>query len=63
MTHRPLGNLTDYTQENSSKVVFPGGMVVRDNLIHVAWGKNDKQIFITTFDRDKLLSSMEPCSE
>ena len=63
MTPRPLGDLTDYIQDNSSKVVFPGGMVVQDNFIHVAWGKADKQIFITTFDRDKLLASMEPCSE
>jgi predicted GH43/DUF377 family glycosyl hydrolase len=63
MIPRPLGDLTDYTQDNSSKVVFPGGMVVQDNFIHVAWGKADKQIFITTFDREKLLASMEPCSE
>lgn len=63
MTPRPLGNLTDYTQGNSLKVVFPGGMVVQDHLIHVAWGKSDKQIFITTFDRDKLLASMESYSE
>ena len=60
VTSRPLGDLTDYTQENPLKVVFPGGMVVQEPLIHVAWGKADKQIFITTFDREKLLGSMEP---
>ncbi len=60
MTPWPLGDLTDYTEENSPKVVFPGGMVVHDDVIHVAWGKADKQIFITTFDRKKLLESMEP---
>lgn len=60
ITPLPLGNLTDYTQDNALKVIFPGGMVVQDNFIHVAWGKSDKQIFITTFDREKLLSSMEP---
>ncbi len=63
MTCLPLGDLTDYTEENSSKVVFPGGMVIQDNFIHVAWGKSDKHVFITTFDKDRLLSSMEPCSE
>lgn len=63
MTPRPLGDLADYAQDNASKVVFPGGMVVQDRLIHVAWGKADKQMFITTFDRDKLLASMELCSE
>lgn len=63
MTPQPLGDLTDYTHENSSKVVFPGGMVVQDNLVHVAWGKADKRILITTFDKEKLLASMEPCLE
>ncbi|HSX11597.1 MAG TPA: hypothetical protein VLF94_07785 [Chlamydiales bacterium] len=63
LTPRPLGDLADYTQDNASKVVFPGGLVVQDRWIHVAWGKADKQIFITTFDREKLLASMEPCSE
>ena len=59
VTPRPLGDLTDYTQDNSPKVVFPGGMVVQDDLIHVAWGKGDKQIWITTFDRERLLALME----
>ena len=61
MTSRPLGDLTDYTQDNAPKVVFPGGLVVQDHWIHVAWGKADKRIFITTFHRDKLFSSMTPC--
>ncbi len=59
ITPLPIGELTYYTENNSPKVVFPGGMVIQDHLIHVAWGKADKQIFITTFDREKLLSSME----
>jgi predicted GH43/DUF377 family glycosyl hydrolase len=62
MTPRPLGDLIDYTQDNSSKVVFPGGIVIQDHVIHLAWGKSDKQMFITTFDKQKLLISMEPCS-
>ncbi len=63
MTIQPLGDLTDYTQNNSSKVVFPAGLVVEDNFVHVAWGKADRQIFITTFDKEKLLTSMMPPSE
>lgn len=59
MTSRPLGDLTDYTEGNGSKVVFPGGMVVEDPLIHVAWGKDDRQIWITTYDKEKLLANME----
>ena len=60
MTPVPLADLSYYTEDNSSKVVFPGGLVIQDNMIHVAWGKADRQIFITTFDKEKLLSSMEP---
>lgn len=56
----PLGTLSDYTEGNSPKVVFPGGIVVQDGLVHVAWGKSDKQIWITTFDKTKLLGSMGP---
>lgn len=59
MTSMPLGNLVDYTEDNVPKVVFPGGLVVEDHLIHVAWGKGDKQIWMTTFDREKLLASMK----
>jgi predicted GH43/DUF377 family glycosyl hydrolase len=61
ITPFPLGNITDYTEENSCKVIFPGGIVVQDDRILVAWGKADKQIWITTFDKKKLLSSMEIC--
>ncbi len=58
-SERPLGHLADYTEENSAKVMFPGGMVVFGNHIHVAWGKGDREIWITTFDREKLLSSLK----
>jgi len=34
--------------------------VIDDPFIYMAWGKNDKEIMITTFDREKLLVSMEP---
>jgi len=62
MTPRPLGNLTDYMENNRSKVVFPGGMVLTEKFIHVVWGKSDREIAITTFDRAKLLASMIPIS-
>ncbi len=39
VTPAPLGELRDYTENNPRKVVFPGGVVVEDNRIHVAWGK------------------------
>jgi predicted GH43/DUF377 family glycosyl hydrolase len=59
----PLGDIKDYTQNNSSKVIFPAGMVVQENVILVAWGKGDRQIFISTFDREKLFNEMKPLSE
>ncbi|MBU6446770.1 MAG: hypothetical protein KGQ49_05160 [Verrucomicrobia bacterium] len=63
MTPNPLGDPIDYSQNNASKVVFPGGMVVEDQQIHVAWGKADYQIMITTFDTKKLLESMQELHE
>lgn len=59
-TQVPLGKLSDYNESNSSKVVFPAGIVAEGDLIFIAWGKDDKQIFVTTFDKNKLLSSMAP---
>lgn len=46
---------TDYWK----KVIFPGGFVVDGNQIHVAYGKNDAEIWIATLDKDKLLESLE----
>ncbi|MBS0624856.1 MAG: hypothetical protein JSS32_02260 [Verrucomicrobia bacterium] len=63
ITPRPLGQVIDYTEDNAPKVVYPGGMVIEDRYIHVARGKADSKIFITTFDKEALFSSMEPCSE
>jgi predicted GH43/DUF377 family glycosyl hydrolase len=53
----PLG-APGFYEDNPGKVIFPGGMVVEDHSIIVAWGKNDKQIMITTFDREKLFDSI-----
>jgi predicted GH43/DUF377 family glycosyl hydrolase len=60
VTPGPLGDLTFYSEDNQPKVVFPAGLVIQDQLIHVSWGKADKQILITTFNKEKLLSSMRP---
>jgi predicted GH43/DUF377 family glycosyl hydrolase len=46
---------TDYWK----KVIFPGGFVVDGNRIHIAYGKNDSEIWIATLDKDKLLESLE----
>lgn len=57
ITPSPLATPLDY-EDNLKKVMYPGGLVVSDECIHVAWGKDDAQICITTFDKAKLLSSM-----
>lgn len=55
----PLGSVSDYADKNSRQVVFPCGLVVEGDFFHVAWGKNNRQIWITTFDRKKLLEKVE----
>jgi predicted GH43/DUF377 family glycosyl hydrolase len=58
MTPFPLGSVEDYLFANRRKVIFPSGMAIEGNLIYVVWGKNDKAICVSTFDKEKLLSSM-----
>jgi len=58
VTAVPLGEKEYYTKENRHNVVFPGGLAIEEHLIHVAWGKNNKQIHITTFNKAKLLHSL-----
>lgn len=54
----PLGCLEDYESDNYEKIVYPAGLVVEDNRLLVAWGKNDRMICLSVFDREKLLSSL-----
>jgi predicted GH43/DUF377 family glycosyl hydrolase len=63
-TPRPIGMTEDYKDTSSKKhsakkVVFPGGYVRDGNRIHIAWGKDDKMIMITTLDLERLLKSMK----
>lgn len=66
-TPLPIG-LKEYYKKTSSKkhaskrVVFPGGIVREGNMIHVAWGKDDKLVMVTTLDLEKLLKSMKKIS-
>lgn len=58
ITPFPLGTIEDYTTSNRRKVVFPSGIAIDGETIHVVWGKNDDSIFISTFDKQKLVSEM-----
>lgn len=62
ITSFPIGSVEDYMNKNRRKVIFPAGMVIDDHLIHVVWGKNDTGICLSTFDKEKLLSSMAKLS-
>jgi len=59
----PIGSTELYKDTSSAnqpkKVMFPGGFVREGNTIHLAWGKDDKMVMITTLDLGKLLQSMK----
>ncbi|MCE5317964.1 MAG: hypothetical protein LLG04_11490, partial [Parachlamydia sp.] len=42
------------------KVIFPGGFVVSGPHIHLAYGKNDCEIWIVTLDKKLLKESLIP---
>jgi predicted GH43/DUF377 family glycosyl hydrolase len=50
-----------YTQGSYWKrVIFPGGFVVKDALIYLAYGKDDSEIWIATIDKLELKKSLLP---
>lgn len=50
-----------YTHSNYDKrIVFPGGFVIRENKIHVAFGKDDREIWIATIDKQMLKTHLNP---
>jgi predicted GH43/DUF377 family glycosyl hydrolase len=59
IAERPLGNAELY-EGNPKNVVYPGGVVMEGEKIYVAWGKDDREICITTLERTKLLHSLKP---
>jgi predicted GH43/DUF377 family glycosyl hydrolase len=61
MSRLPLAEAKDYEKMGQVKLVeFPGGLIVEDEFVHVAWGKDDRKLFLTTFDKKKLIESMKP---
>jgi predicted GH43/DUF377 family glycosyl hydrolase len=50
-----------YTKSTTPKrVIFPGGFVVDGPYIHIAYGKDDHEVWILTLDKAKLLKSLRP---
>lgn len=61
ITPEPIVEEGFYSDSASIKrVVFPGGCVLRDDLFYVAYGKDDCEIWIATFDRKKLKAALVP---
>jgi predicted GH43/DUF377 family glycosyl hydrolase len=61
MTPVPIIGEDFYTPSNSPKrVIFPGGFVVSDSFIYVAYGKDDREIWVATLDKTVLKNSMVP---
>jgi predicted GH43/DUF377 family glycosyl hydrolase len=49
-----------YTQSNHAKrVIFPGGYIVRDPYIYVAYGKDDCEIWIAKLDKKELQKALK----
>ncbi len=61
MTPQPIMAEDFYTPSYREKrVVFPGGFAVDGPYIHVAYGKDDCEIWIATLDREELKKSLVP---
>lgn len=51
-----------YTRSRlDKKVIFPGGFAVSESYIYIAYGKDDRAIYIATIDKKKLKASLMPC--
>ena len=57
----PLAKEGFYTSSDCEKrVIFPGGFVVVEPFIYVAYGKDDCEMWIATLDKTALLQSLQP---
>ncbi len=58
---KPLVGDQFYTNSfNWKVVVYPGGYVVDDNTLYLAYGKNDIEMWIATLDKTALFNSLVP---
>lgn len=63
MTSSPIKAEGFYTNSSYYKrVIYPGGFVIAGDLIYLAYGKDDSEIWIATIDKNKLLQQMKSCS-
>jgi predicted GH43/DUF377 family glycosyl hydrolase len=61
MTPSPIIEEGFYTPSNAEKrVIFPGGFVVSGPYIYLAYGKDDREVWIATLDKEALKSALAP---
>jgi len=61
MTPNPIIEKEFYTMENiEKKVIYPGGFVVEGSKMHIAYGRDDKEIWLITYDKDYVKSLLRP---
>jgi hypothetical protein len=61
MTQKPILSHDFYTRSHHEKrVIFPGGFVVDGSRIYVAYGKDDREIWIATLDKEQLKKNLTP---
>lgn len=46
--------------KHPKRVIFPGGCVVDKDLIYVAYGKDDCEMWVSTIDKNKLFKKLQP---
>lgn len=63
ITPGPLADRKDYHVNNPKKVIYPGGIAIDGEKIHIVWGQSDARICVSTFEKAQLLSSMIACEE
>jgi predicted GH43/DUF377 family glycosyl hydrolase len=64
MTPVPIMADEFYTLSNAEKkVIFPGGFIDEESLIHVVYGKDDNEIWVVTLDKKLLYKKMVPLEE
>ena len=61
MSHLPIMAEGFYTPSDCEKrVIFPGGFVVSGSSIYVAYGKDDREMWIATLDKAALKNALVP---
>jgi predicted GH43/DUF377 family glycosyl hydrolase len=64
MSEKPILSEHFYTASFGEKrVIFPGGFAVDDRYIYVAYGKDDREIWIAILDKDVLMKSLKKLNE